>query len=148
METKAGSILREGSGSSEIILPDVAAAAGNEESSSEIVVVARLEQENARLRKAVEDLEITKKVLIERALKLERLLLLAEGRKQQQQHHYNDSEKGTAVAAGKEEDEETTTVVLPPHLFLKTFTLLRGSTKPLVLRVVAGEAVDIEKMNI
>lgn len=167
LESKAGAILREGSsnnnsgggGSSEIILPDVAAAAGNQESSSEIVVAAQLEQENARLRKAIEDLEITKKVLMERALKLERLLLLAEeGRKQQLQQQLqqqsNQSEKGVVAVGAEGAGAPTTTtattttmVMLPPHLFMKAFALMRGSTKPLVLRVVSKEAVDIERMS-
>ena len=97
-------------------------------------VIARLEQENARLRKAVEDLESTKKVLIERTLKLERLL--AEGR---QQRH--DGKKGV-IKAGEE------MIVIPPHLFMKTFALMRSSSKPLVLKVMAREAVDIDRMRI
>jgi dipeptidyl aminopeptidase/acylaminoacyl peptidase len=43
--------------------------------------------------------------------------------------------------------EEGTTIVFPPHLFMKTYALMRGSTKPLVLKVMAKEAVDIDRMR-
>lgn len=39
------------------------------------------------------------------------------------------------------------TIVMPPHLFMKAFTLMRSSTKPLVLKVAADEVVDVDKMN-
>lgn len=141
MESKAESILREeeeeGSNRKTMVGPaDHQEQDGGSSSSRE--AIARLEQENALLRKVVEGLESTKKSLIERNLKLERLL--EEGK-----HHYHHlhNEKGTIKA-----DEAEIVVVLPPHLFMKTFALMRGSSKPLVLRVMAKEAVDIDRMRI
>ena len=46
------------------------------------------------------------------------------------------------------EEESAMTVVLPPHLFMKAFTLMRSSTKPLVLRVMSNEVADADKMNV
>lgn len=129
LESKAGSILRERKDKE-------AAAANNHEDSSSGKMVALLEEENARLRKTVEELASAKKSLVERTLRLERLL--AEQR--EQNHHKQDSPVN-------KEEEATTMIVLPPHLFMKTFALMRGSTKPLVLRVAAKEAVDVDRIK-
>lgn len=43
--------------------------------------------------------------------------------------------------------EEAMMVVLPPHLFMKAFALMRGPTKPLVLRAVSKEVFDIDRMS-
>lgn len=87
-----------------------------------------LEQKNARLAKLVETLQGEKKALLEKTLRLERMLSQRRDRHKQK-------------ATGKE-----TTVVMPPHLFMKAFTLMRSSTKPLVLKVSADEVVDIDKV--
>lgn len=137
LESKAGSLLRERKDR------EAAAAANNHEdsySSGGKKMVALLEEENARLRKTVEELASAKKSLVERTLRLERLL--AEQREQNQ--HKRD------LSLTKEEEEAaatTTTIVLPPHLFMKTFALIRGSTKPLVLKVTAREAVDVDRIK-
>ena len=108
-----------------------AAAAGHEDGNR----IAILEEENARLRRAVEELEDAKKSLLERTLRLERLLA-----EQEQQQPRN--QRGTLETA------TTTTIMLPPHLFMKAYALMRGSSKPLVLRVTAKEAVDIDRMKV
>ncbi len=137
LESKAGSILHERKDK------EAAATANNHEdsySSGGKKMVALLEEENARLRKTVEELASAKKSLVERTLRLERLL--AEQREQNQ--HKRD------LSLTKEEEEAaatTTTIVLPPHLFMKTFALIRGSTKPLVLKVTAREAVDVDRIK-
>ena len=79
-----------------------------------------------------------KKSLVERTLRLERLL--AEQREQNQHKQDSPVNNEGEVAA-------TTTIVLPPHLFMKTFALIRGSTKPLVLKVTAREAVDVDRIK-
>ena len=135
LESKAGSILHERKDK------EAAAAANNHEdsySSGGNKMVALLEEENARLRKTVEELASVKKSLVERTLRLERLL--AEQREQNQHKQDSPVNKEGEVAA-------TTTIVLPPHLFMKTFTLMRGSTKPLVLKVKAREAVDVDRIK-
>ena len=135
LESKAGSILHERKDK------EAAAAANNHEDSSSSdgnKMVALLEEENARLRKTVEELASVKKSLVERTLRLERLL--AEQREQNQHKQDSPVNKEGEVAA-------TTTIVLPPHLFMKTFVLIRGSTKPLVLKVTAREAVDVDRIK-
>jgi hypothetical protein len=128
-----------------LILHENRAGAGRHEEDNDdggnTVAVAALKQENDRLRKAVEELENAKKSLLERTLRLERLLT---EQREQNQHHKRDSpvNKGGEAAA-----TTTTMIVLPPHLFMKTFTLMRGSTKPLVLTVTATEAVDIDRLK-
>jgi hypothetical protein len=101
--------------------------------------VAALEQENDRLR-TVDELENAKKSLLERTLRLERLL--AEQREQNQHKQDSPVNKGGEAAT-----TTTTMIVLPPHLFMKTFTLMRGSTKPLVLTVTAKEAIDVDRIK-
>jgi hypothetical protein len=120
LESKVGLILHES---------NEAGAALDDDSNT----VAVLEKENARLRRTVEELESAKKSLLERTLRLERLLA-------EQQQQYNNRQRGI--------QEPTSTIMLPPHLFMKAYALMRGSTKPLVLRVTAKEAVDIDKMKI
>jgi hypothetical protein len=123
-ESKAGLILRES---------NEAVADHNDNGGNTVAV---LEEENAKLRKMVEELENAKKSLLEGTLRLEKLLA------EQQQHQQRDTH------LTKEEQAATTTIVLPPHLFMKTFALMRGSTKPLVLRVTAREATDVDRMKI
>lgn len=129
LESKAGSILCE----HEAVDNDDGGGGG------QIVVATMLEEENARLRRAVEVLESAKKSLLEKTLRLEKLL--AEQQQQQElqlQKHYQRDIQETAA---------TTTIVLPPHLFMKTFALIKGSSKPLVLKVMAREAVDVDRMK-
>ena len=121
LESKAGSILLEGK----------EAVTDHEDGN----MIAMLEEENTKLRRAVEELENAKKSLLERTLRLEKLLA-------EQQHQQRDTH------LTKEEQAATTTIVLPPHLFIKAYALMRGSSKPLVLRVTAKEAVDIDRMKI
>lgn len=122
LESKAGSI--SGRGDRKFDTPPDQVNGG---------IAAQLQEENAKLRKTVEELQGTKKALTERILKLERSL--AEGSRQ------HSNQKGTAKM------DEAMTIVFPPHLFMKTYALIRGSTKPLVLRVRAREAVDIDVMR-
>lgn len=96
-------------------------------------IATQLEEENATLRKKVEELESTKKALMESVLRLERSL--AEETKQR------GNENGIAKM------EEGAIIVFPPHLFMKTYALMRGSTKPLALKIIAKEAVDIDRMK-
>jgi hypothetical protein len=91
----------------------------------------RLEQENAKLKKAVEALEEEKKTLLETTLRLERML---------KQH-----QRGIGVHKAKMKTEIS--VIMPPHLFMKAFTLMRSSSKPLVLKIAAQEVVDVDKIN-
>ena len=108
-------------------------------------MTSELERENLRLRKALEELEAEKRRLLERTLRLERLVT------QRQRALGKDGVKKnnalmmmtTTMTATK----TATTVVLPPHLFLKAYSLMRNSTKPLVLKIKATEVVDIDKMN-
>lgn len=93
--------------------------------------LAELEQENVWLRKVVVDLEKGKKSLLEKVMQMERALATAP-----QKPRHNPS-------ACKE-----MTVVLPPHLFMKTFTLMRSSTRPLLFKVGAGgEVIEVERLQ-
>jgi hypothetical protein len=129
LESNAGLILRENR---------AGAVRHGEDDDGSNTAVAALEQENDRLRKAVEELENAKKSLLERTLRLESLL--AEQREQNQHKQDSPVNKGGEAAI-------TTMIVLPPHLFMKTFTLMRGSTKPLVLTVTAKEAIDVDRIK-
>jgi hypothetical protein len=136
LESKAGSILHERKDK------EAAAAANNhEDSSGGKKMVALLEEENARLRKMVEELAGAKKSLVERTLRLERLLAEQREQNQHERELSVTKEEGEATAIA------TTTIVLPPHLFMKTFALMRGSTKPLVLTVTAKEAIDVDRLK-
>jgi hypothetical protein len=87
-----------------------------------------LEHENAILAKKVEALQEEKKLLLEKMLRLERALAQHRG-----EH--------------KAKKKDGMTIVMPPHLFVKAFTLMRSSPKPLVLKAVADEVVDVDKMS-
>lgn len=149
-ETKAGSTMRGsgngGAGAAAPVIVDGAAAIADHESGEDDGDIVQLKKENALLRKAVEELESAKKSLLERTLKLEKLLA-AQQRQQDPsaspmpRQNFRDEAAKTADAAAS----STTTIVLPPHLFMKAYALMRGSTKPLVLRVTAREAVDIDR---
>lgn len=96
-------------------------------------VVAHLEQQNAKLRGMIQALQEEKKMLVERTLRLERILV-------EQSPHGNSHNKRKAV------QNSDTAIIMPPHLFMKAFTLMRSSTKPLVLKVAAEEVVDVDKL--
>ena len=96
-------------------------------------VVEKLKKENERLEKEVEELARVKNFHMERILQLERALSM-------QQHDKQRQEESRAVRI-----ETKKTVVLPPSLFVKTYMLLKGSSKPLVLKIVNNEVQDIEK---
>lgn len=146
-ETKAGSTM-QGSGNGGAG-GAAAAAIADHESDEDSGDIVQLKKENALLRKAVEELESAKKSLLERTLKLEKLLA-AQQRQQDPsaspmpRQNFRDEAAKTADAAASS-TTITTTIVLPPHLFMKAYALMRGSTKPLVLRVTAREAVDIDR---
>jgi hypothetical protein len=136
LESNAGSILSRKSDEHQIG-QDGSRIVADSEGKSE--VIAKLEQENALLVKKLEELENTKKALLERTLKLERLL----DEEKQQRHRSQQVNDGASIA-----EKDTATIVLPPHLFMKTFTLMRGSTKPLVLKVMAREAIDVDRVKL
>lgn len=92
--------------------------------------VAYLERENAKLAKKVETLQQEKRMLLEKTMRLERMLT---------EHSSRNGERKT------KESEEV--VVMPPHLFMKAFTLMRSSTKPLALKIAAEEVVDVDKIS-
>jgi hypothetical protein len=148
----AGLILRDSSSS----LPPsstatIAAAATTEENphypsqEDNDPAVTKLEQENSQLKKEISDLENTKKSLLERALRLERSL--AEQQRQQQRDQQQQS-NGHQAKDGSASKQDEITILLPPNLFMKTYALMRGSTKPLLLKVKAGEAIDVDKANL
>jgi hypothetical protein len=144
----AGLILREGPSSSSSSTTIITAAATAEENhhpqEDNDLVVTKLELENAQLKKEIVDLGNAKKSLLERTLRLERSL--AEQQRQQQRDQQQSNGHQAKDGSGLKQDEST--VLLPPNLFMKTYALMRGSTKPLLLRVKAGEAVDIDKTNL
>jgi hypothetical protein len=46
---------------------------------------------------------------------------------------------------GSKGQKETTVLLLLPHLFMKTFTLMRGSTAPLVLTIAEGKVTGVDE---
>jgi len=100
-------------------------------------VIARLDQENIKLRKEIEELKTTKRSLLERMLALEKSL--AEEQQLLKHSRYRLG-KGNSGSASKED----VTILIPPSLFMKTYALMRSSSKPLLLKVKAGEAIDID----
>jgi len=94
--------------------------------------LAELERQNSRLQKTVDILQEEKKSLLEKSLRLERMLA----------QHQAGSGNSRLTKSG-----EMKVVVMPPHLFIKTFTLMRSSTKPLVLKIAANEVVDVDKVG-
>jgi hypothetical protein len=107
-------------------------------------VVTKLEHENVQLKKEIVDLENSKKSLLERALRLERSLSEQQRQQRDQQQQLN----GHQAKDGSGSKQDEITILLPPNLFMKTYALMRGSTKPLLLKVKAGEAVDVDKANL
>jgi hypothetical protein len=100
----------------------------NERSSSDpSKMVTHLEQQNVQLREIIEELQEEKKVLLEKTLRMQRMMT-------QPHPHRPNAQKEMSI-------------VMPPHLFIKAFTLMRSSTKPLLLRISANEVVDVDKMN-
>ncbi len=91
------------------------------------LMIIELEKENARLRKKVEDLNALNRSQLERILRLEKAITMP-------------LQKGT-----EEQEQKATTMMLPPHLFMKAFTLMRSCMKPLVLKVEGGEVIDIDR---
>lgn len=143
-DTAAGLILREGSSSSTTIITAAATTEENHHSHEDNdPVVIKLEQENAQLKKEIADLGNAKKSLLERALRLERSLTEYQ-RQQRDQSQQNNHQ----IRDGNAPKQDEITILLPPNLFIKTYALMRGSTKPLLLKVKAGEAVDVDKANL
>ena len=100
----------------------------------------KLEQENAMLRKELQETKNAKSLLLERILRMEKSLA-----EQQELEREKQQNRQPVVQGAK--DEGIVTILLPPSLFLKTYALLRSSSKPLLLRVKAGEAIDIDKTS-
>lgn len=143
-DTAAGLILREGSSSSTTIITAAATTEEHHHShEDDDPVVIKLEQENAQLKKEIADLGNAKKSLLERALRLERSLTEYQ-RQQRDQSQQNNHQ----IRDGNAPKQDEITILLPPNLFIKTYALMRGSTKPLLLKVKAGEAVDVDKANL
>lgn len=100
----------------------------------------KLEQENAMLRKELQETKNAKSLLLERMLRMEKSLA-----EQQELEREKQQNRQPGVQGAK--DEGIVTILLPPSLFMKTYALLRSSSKPLLLRVKAGEAIDIDKTS-
>jgi hypothetical protein len=100
----------------------------------------KLEQENAMLRKELQETKNAKSLLLERMLRMERSLAEQQELEREKQQNRQPGLQGA-------KDEGVVTILLPPSLFMKTYALLRSSSKPLLLRVKAGEAIDIDKTN-
>lgn len=101
----------------------------------------KLEQENAMLRKELQETKNAKSLLLERMLKMEKSFAeQQELEREKQQNHSSQASSGVAKKEG-----EIVTILLPPSLFMKTYALVRTSSKPLLLKVKAGEAIDIDK---
>lgn len=101
-----------------------------------------LEQENVLLRKELVELKSAKSSLIERLSRVERLLAEQQEQEKSKQQNHSSQIRGTT-----KEEGEIVTILLPPSLFMKTYALVRSSSKPLLLRVKAGEAIDIDKTS-
>lgn len=115
-------------------------------------IVVRLKKENDSLRKDVEALENVKRTLIKKTLKLELSLTEQQLKFERQQQEKRDGRQHPSPRSNgiskQENEEEIATILIPPRLFMKAYVLMRGSSKPLLLRVKAGEAVDIDKTNL
>lgn len=94
------------------------------------MVIIKLEKENARLRNKAEDLNTVNRSQLARILQLEKSIAISR------------QEKGRGA---KKEEQEATMIMLPPHLFMKAFTLMRSCMKPLVLKVEGKEVIDIDR---
>jgi hypothetical protein len=118
MAENAGSILRE-------------QAAFSEQEDS---LVSELKKENERLAKKIEELNNLGNSHISKILQLEKRLAMYE-RKQ-----LNETVEQRTKRLEK--------VIMPPELFVKVYSLIRGCSRPLVLTVVGNEVKDIEKSQI
>ncbi|HVX02594.1 MAG TPA: hypothetical protein VHA09_05530 [Nitrososphaera sp.] len=119
----------------------------NYEGDSGYEIVVRLKKENDSLRKELEELENVKRALIKKTLKLE-LSLTEQQLKYEKKQGAGGQQPLRSATVSKQEDEMVTTILIPPKLFMKAYVLMRGSSKPLLLRVKAGEAVDIDKTSL
>ena len=93
-----------------------------------------IEREYFALVKKLEVLQNEKRALLEKTLRLERMLTV--------QRELHDP-----VRSGHTPGDKRSAVVMQPNLFMKAFTLMRNSTKPLVLKIAADEVVDVEKLS-
>ena len=133
----AGLILRKEAGSGAL---EAATNHHHEENGDNVRTEQKLEQENAMLRKELQETKNAKSLLLERMLRMEKSLA-----EQQELEREKQQNRQPVVQGAK--DEGIVTILLPPSLFLKTYALLRSSSKPLLLRVKAGEAIDIDKTS-
>lgn len=110
-------------------------------------IVARLKKENDDLRKEIEALENVKRSLIKRTLKLELSLTEQQLRYEKQQggKEVQSPSRNHGMPGREDEKNSLVTIMIPPKLFMKAYVLMRGSSKPLLLRAKSGEAVDIDK---
>jgi hypothetical protein len=133
----AGLILRKGE-----MAVDALGATANDQQGNEVnsKTEQRLEQENAMLRKELQETKNAKSLLLERMLKMEKSLAEQQELEREKQQHHQPEVHGI-------KDEGIVTILLPPSLFMKTYALLRSSSKPLLLKVKAGEAIDIDKTS-
>jgi hypothetical protein len=97
--------------------------------------MVQLQRQNAQLSDMVEALQKERHELLEKTLRLERMLTV--------QRELHDP-----VRNGHMPGDKRSAVVMPPNLFMKAFTLMRNSTKPLVLKIAADEVVDVEKISV
>jgi hypothetical protein len=97
--------------------------------------IVQLQRQNAQLSDMMEALQKERNELLEKTLRLERMLAV--------QRELHDP-----VRNGHMPGDKRSAVVMPPNLFMKAFTLMRNSTKPLVLKIAADEVVDVEKINV
>lgn len=93
-----------------------------------LIVINKLDNENIRLRRELEELKILRHSQMERILQLEKKIEML-------QH-----------TRGVRKEASSKMIIVPPHLFMKVFTLMRSSAKPLALKVEGNEVIDIDKI--
>jgi hypothetical protein len=119
-------------------------------------LILELKQENANLKREVQGLADFKKLYYSKQLTSEasqkQQQSLQQGMRQnvsKVNHYPQELEEGDLMHSDRNAtgDIKEDTVLLPPCLFIKAFTLMRSYSKPIVLKVVGKEVVDLERFN-
>jgi hypothetical protein len=108
-------------------------------------LIVELQQENAKLKREIEELSSFKKLYYSDRI-------IPQRRQEKQKNVYDDckeqqlqqSDLIVACTQSKGVEDEERIIVLPPRLFMKTFTILRSCSRPINLKVKHKEVVDVD----
>lgn len=117
-------------------------------------LILELKQENAKLKREVQELGDFKKLYYSKQLTNEASQTQQQssqqgmGQNASKVNHCPQELEGDPMRSDRSTgDIKVDAVLLPPRLFLKAFTLMRSYSKPILLKVVEKEVVDLDRFN-